>query len=174
MEKETTVIAGDRSAALRFVEEVRTLDEGGTIVTRVGPESRAGSWRSTPVDLMFIMALLVAFPKMGIGIGSLTWLILMILMAFVYVAVPFLVLLAVERIRLDSRWSDAMTRFLVRRGAENVAPGLVGKAPDGTLSQTTTYTVEGRKMVAVLTGARDGSWTTIKVGLASADQQGER
>ena len=28
MEKETTVIAGDRSAALRFVEEVRTLDEG--------------------------------------------------------------------------------------------------------------------------------------------------
>lgn len=57
---------------------------------------------------------------------------------------------------------------------ENVVPGLVGKAPDGTLSQTTTYTVEGRKMVAVLTGARDGSRTTIKVGLASADQQEER
>lgn len=174
MEKETTVIAGDRSAALRFVEEVRTLDEGGTIVTRVGPESRAGSRSSAPVDVMVIMMMMVALKNMGISIGSLTGLILMILMILVYVAAIFLGFLVVERIRLDSRWSDAMTRFLVRRGAENVVPGLVGKAPDGTLSQTTTYTVEGRKMVAVLTGARDGSPTTIKVGLASADQQGER
>jgi len=29
MGKKTTVIAGDRSAALRFVEEVHTLTEGG-------------------------------------------------------------------------------------------------------------------------------------------------
>lgn len=174
MEKETTVIAGDRSAALRFVEEVRTLTEGGTIVTRVGPESMAGSWRSTSVDLMVIAVMLVTLRMMGITIDSLTGLILMILMAFVYAAVTFLAFRVVERIRLESRWSEAMTSFLVCRGAENVVPGLVGKAPDGTLSQTTTYTVEGRKMVAVLTGARDGSWTTIKVGLAGSDQQEDR
>ena len=174
MEKETTVIAGDRSEALRFVEEVRILAEGGTIVTRVGPESKAGSWKSTPADLMFIMVLMMTLRKMGTSIGSLTGLILMILMTLAYVAAIFLGFLVVERIRLTSRWSDAMTSFLVRRGAENVAPGLVGKAPDGTLSQTTTYTVEGKKMVAVLTGSRDGSQTTIKVSLAGPGQQEER
>ena len=98
----------------------------------------------------------------------------MILTLLAFAAADFLICRTVERIRLTDRWSDAMTSFLVRRGAENVVPGLVGKAPDGTLSQTTTYTVEGRKMVAVLTGARDGSQTTIKVGLAGSGQQEER
>ena len=173
MEKETTVIAGDRSEALRFVEEVRILAEGGTIVTRVGPESkvnRALASLDFPVAMVVVLIVQVA----GLSISSWTGLVAMILIALVIYAGFAAFYGGLERIRLDSRWSDAMTSFLVRRGAENVVPGLVGKAPDGTLSQTTTYTVDDRKMVAVLTGARDGSSTTIKVGLTGPGQQEER
>lgn len=173
MEKETTVIAGDRSEALRFVEEVRILAEGGTIVTRVGPESRVNRALASldfPVAMVVVLIVQVA----GLSVSSWTGLVAMILIALVIYAGFAAFYGGLERIRLTSRWSDAMTSFLVRRGAENVAPGLVGKAPDGTLSQTTTYTVEGKKMVAVLTGARDGSQTTIKVSLAGPGQQEER
>lgn len=173
MEKKATAIAGDRSAALRHVEEVNTLSEGGTIVTRVGPESKANSALAS-LDFPIVVVVVLILQAIGLSISSWKGFVMMILIAFVICA-GFLALYGgLERFRLDSRWSDAMTSFLVRRGAENVVPGLVGKAPDGTLSQTTTYTVEGRKMVAVLTGAPDGSPTTIKVGLASADQQEDR
>lgn len=173
MEKETTVIAGDRSEAMMFVEEVRILGEGGTIVTRVGPESKANSVLAS-LDFPIVVVTVLILQVMGLSLSSWKGFVMMILIGFTICA-GFLALYGgLERFRLDSRWSDAMTSFLVRRGAENVVPGLVGKAPDGTLSQTTTYTVEDRKMVAVLTGARDASWTTIKVGLASAGQQEER
>lgn len=173
MEKETTVIAGDRSAALRFVEEVRTLDEGGTIVTRVGPESMVGRVLDS-LHCPILLLMMAMIQTSVIRLDSWTGLAAMILTLLAFAAADFLICRTVERIRLTDRWSDAMTSFLVRRGAENVVPGLVGKAPDGTLSQTTAYTVEGRKMVAVLTGARDGSQTTIKVGLAGSGQQEER
>lgn len=173
MEKEKTVIAGDRSAALRFVEEVRTLTEGGTIVTRVGPESMVGRVLDS-LHCPILLLMMAMIQTSVIRLDSWTGLAAMILTLLAFAAADFLICRTVERIRLDSRWSDAMTSFLVRRGAENVVPGLVGKEPDGTLSQTTAYTVEGRKMVAVLTGAPDGSPTTIKVDLASADQQEDR
>lgn len=172
MEK-TLEIAGDRSAALRFVEEVHTLSEGGTIVTRVGPESKANSALAS-LDFPIVVVAVLILQAIGLSIDSWTGFTVMILIAFAIAAGFLISYRGLERIRLTDRWSDAMTSFLIRRGAENVVPGLVGKAPDGTLSQTTTYTVEGRKMVAVLTGAPDGSPTTIKVGLASADQQEDR
>lgn len=173
MGKKTTVIAGDRSAALRFVEEVRTLTEGGTIVTRVGPESMVGRVLDS-LHCPILLLMMAMIQTSVIRLDSWTGLAAMILTLLAFAAADFLICRTVERIRLTDRWSDAMTSFLVRRGVENVEPGLVGKSPDGTLSQTTTYTVEGRKMVAVLTGAHDGSQTTINVGLASADQQEER
>lgn len=172
MEK-TLEIAGDRSAALRYVEEVHTLSEGGTIVNRVGPAGIAVEKASIPAFavtfLMMVTSLLT-----GADVHSTRWLLTAITVVIASFAGSFLFFRKVEEVRLPDRWSDTMTGFLVRRGAESVVPGLVGKAPDGTLSQTTTYTVKGRKMVAVLTGTRDGSPTTIKVGLASADQQEER
>lgn len=169
MEK-TLEIAGDRSAALRYVEEVHTLSEGGMIVTRVGPESKANSALAS-LDFPIVVVVVLMLQAIGLSIDSWTGFTVMILIAFAIAAGFLISYRGLERIRLTDRWSDAMTSFLIRRGAEKVRPGLVGKAPDGTLSQTTTYTVEGREMVAVLTGAPDGSRTTIKVGLASADQQ---
>ena len=147
---------------------MHTLSEGGKIVTQVGPESKANSALAS-LDFPIVVVVVLMLQAIGLSIDSWTGFTVMILIAFAIAAGFLISYRGLERIRLDSRWSDAMTNFLVRRGAENVVPGLVGKAPDGTLSQTTTYTVEGQEMVAVLTGAPDGSWTTIKVGLADRD-----